>query len=240
MASNQDVAFPVLGAKDLQALEARGRVRPMRAGEILFAEGDRNFCFFVVREGSIEIVDNSRDTPRVIAVHRPGHFTGDVDMLTGRVALVTARVAEDGEVLTLSAAELRRAVDELPEVGETIVKAFVMRRTLLLDQGFEGVKIIGSRFSPDAHRLRDFATRNGIPFKWLDLESDEQADAMLRQLGVPASDTPIVLGRQGRWHRNPSLADFARCAGLTPTLEGDHVYDLVVVGAGPAGLAAAV
>ena len=80
MASNQDVAFPVLGAKDLQALEARGRVRPMRAGEILFAEGDRNFCFFVVREGSIEIVDNSRDTPRVIAVHRPGHFTGDVDM----------------------------------------------------------------------------------------------------------------------------------------------------------------
>jgi thioredoxin reductase (NADPH) len=212
----------------------------MRAGEILFAEGDRNFCFFVVREGSIEIVDNSRDTPRVIAVHRPGHFTGDVDMLTGRVALVTARVAEDGEVLTLSAAELRRAVDELPEVGETIVKAFVMRRTLLLDQGFEGVKIIGSRFSPDAHRLRDFATRNAIPFKWLDLESDEQADAMLRQLGVPASDTPIVLGRQGRWHRNPSLADFARCAGLTPTLEGDHVYDLVVVGAGPAGLAASV
>jgi thioredoxin reductase (NADPH) len=193
-----------------------------------------------VREGSIEIIDNSRDTPRVIAVHRPGHFTGDVDMLTGRPALVTARVAEDGQVLTLSAVELRRAIDELPEAGETIVKAFLMRRTLLLDQGFEGVKIIGSRFSPDAHRLRDFATRNGVPFRWIDLDSDEQAEMMLRQLGVPTSATPIVLGRQGRWHRNPSLADFARCAGLTPTLEEDHVYDLIVVGAGPAGLAASV
>jgi thioredoxin reductase (NADPH) len=240
MANDRDVAFPILEARDLAALEARGRIRPIHAGEVLFAEGDRNFCFFVVREGSIEIIDNSRDTPRVIAVHRPGHFTGDVDMLTGRPALVTARVAEDGQVLTLSAVELRRAIDELPEAGETIVKAFLMRRTLLLDQGFEGVKIIGSRFSPDAHRLRDFATRNGVPFRWIDLDSDEQAEMMLRQLGVPTSATPIVLGRQGRWHRNPSLADFARCAGLTPTLEEDHVYDLIVVGAGPAGLAASV
>jgi thioredoxin reductase (NADPH) len=240
MASDLDVAFPVLGKKDLQALEARGRPRPVKGGEVLFAEGDRNFCFFVVCEGSIEIIDNSRDTPRVIAVHHPGQFTGDVDMLTGRPALVTGRMAEDGKVLALSAAELRRAVDELPEAGEMIVKAFLMRRTLLLDQGFEGVKIIGSRFSPDAHRLRDFAARNGIPFKWVDLDSDEQAEIMLRQLGVPASATPIVLGRQGRWHRNPSLADFARCAGLTPTLEEDHVYDLIVVGAGPAGLAASV
>ena len=240
MASNQDVAFPVLGAKDLQALEARGRVRPMRAGEILFAEGDRNFCFFVVREGSIEIVDNSRDTPRVIAVHRPGHFTGDVDMLTGRVALVTARVAEDGEVLTLSAAELRRAVDELPEVGETIVKAFVMRRTLLLDQGFEGVKIIGSRFSADAHGLRDFATRNAVPFTWIDLEMDPDAEALLRHFGIPPSETPVVIGREGKLHRRPSIADLARCAGLDVVFDPAEVHDLVVVGAGPSGLAAAV
>lgn len=122
MASDNDVAFPVLATKDVAALEARGRIRPIRAGEVLFAEGDRKFCFFVVREGSIEILDNSRDTPRVIAVHRPGHFTGDVDMLTGRVALATGHAAEDREVRTLSAAELRR--------------------TLLLDQGFEGVKIM--------------------------------------------------------------------------------------------------
>jgi len=240
MASDLDVAFPTLSAKDLAALTARGHPREIGAGDVLFAEGDREFSFFVVLEGSIEIVDNSRDTPRTVTVHRPGQFTGDVDVLSGRTVLVTGRAPEPGRLLQLSRAELRRAVDELPELGETILKAFLMRRTLLLGGGFEGVKIIGSRFSPDAHRLRDFATRNAVPFTWLDLDTDEQADALLRQLGVPASATPIVMGRQGRWHRNPSLAEFAHCAGLTPTLEDDHVYDLVVVGAGPAGLAASV
>jgi thioredoxin reductase (NADPH) len=131
-------------------------------------------------------------------------------------------------------------VDELPEVGDTLVKAFLMRRQLLLSSGFVGVRIIGSRFSPAAHRLRDFATRNAIPCKFIDLETDEQADALLRQLGIAPSETPVVIGRDGVLKRNPSIADFARCAGLTATLEDDHVYDLVVVGAGPAGLAASV
>jgi thioredoxin reductase (NADPH) len=240
MANDQDVAFPTFGAKDLAALRARGRTRDIRAGEVLFAEGDREFSFFVVLEGSVEIVEHSRGTPHTVTVHRPGQFTGDVDVLSGRAVLVTGRASQDGQVLQLSRAELRRAVDELPELGETILKAFLMRRTLLLSDGFEGVKIIGSRFSHDAHRLRDFASRNAIPFRWIDLDADEQADALLRQLGIAPSATPIVLGRDGRWASNPSLADFAHCAGLTPTLEEDHVYDLVVVGAGPAGLAASV
>ncbi len=240
MASDQDVAFPTLGARDLAALAARGRPRDVEAGEVLFAEGDREFSFYVVLEGSIEIVEHSRGAPHTVTVHRPGQFTGDVDVLSGRTVLVTGRAPEAGRVLKLSREELRRAVDELPELGETILKAFLMRRTLLLGGGFEGVKIIGSRFSPDSHRLRDFATRNAVPFRWLDLEADEQADALLRQLGIGASATPIVIGRQGRWASNPSLAEFAHCAGLTPTLDEDHVYDLVVVGAGPAGLAASV
>lgn len=240
MASDHDIAFPVLGTDDLRALTARSRARAVRRGEVLFAEGDRDFCFFVVLQGEIEIVEHSRGTPFTVAVHRPGEFTGDIDMLTGRAALVTARAAEDGQVLALSTAELRRAVEELPELGETIVKAFLMRRTLLLGAGFEGVKILGSRFSPDAHRLRDFATRNAIPFTWIDLEADEQADALLRQFGVPASATPIVFGGDGSWVSNPSLAEFADCAGLGAVLEPDHVYDFVIVGAGPAGLAASV
>jgi thioredoxin reductase (NADPH) len=240
MANDQDVAFPTFGAKDLAALRARGHPRDIRAGEVLFAEGDREFSFFVILEGSVEIVEHSRGTPHTVTVHWPGQFTGDVDVLSGRAVLVTGRASEDGQVLQLSRAELRRAVDELPELGETILKAFLMRRTLLLSGGFEGVKIIGSRFSHDAHRLRDFASRNAIPFRWIDLDSDEQADALLRQFGIAPSATPIVLGREGRWASNPSLAEFAHCAGLTPMLEEDHVYDLVVVGAGPAGLAASV
>jgi thioredoxin reductase (NADPH) len=240
MASDHEVAFPTLNDKDLAALAARGHPREVRSGEVLFEEGDRNLSFFVVLEGSIEIVGHSRGTPHVVTVHRPGGFTGDVDMLSGRSVMVTGRAAEDGRVLQLSNLELRRTVDELPELGEILVKAFLMRRALLIGGGFDGVMIIGSRFSPDAHRLRDFATRNGVPVGWIDLEADEQADALLRQFNIPASATPIVLGSDGEWVSNPSIGDFARCMGLEATLEPDHVYDLVVVGAGPAGLAASV
>jgi thioredoxin reductase (NADPH) len=240
MAGDHEVAFPALSPRDLAALAARGHAREMHAGEVLFAEGDRNRSFFVVLEGSIEIVGHSKGTPHTVAVHRPGGFRGDVDMLSGRAMLVTGRAAEDGRVLELTNPELRRAVDELPELGEILVKAFLMRRTLLIDEEFEGVTILGSRFSPDSHRLRDFATRNGVPFRWIDLDADEGADALLRQFNIPASATPIVLGSDGEWVSNPSLADFARCMGLEATLEPDHVYDLVVVGAGPAGLAASV
>jgi thioredoxin reductase (NADPH) len=240
MANDHEVAFPVLSAKDLAALTARGHPRAVRAGEVLFAEGDRDFCFFVVVKGEVEIVEHSRGTPHQVALHQAGEFTGDVDMLSGRSALVTAQAATDGRVVELSTGELRRAVDELPELGETIVKAFLMRRHLLLDEGFQGFRIIGSRFSPEAHRLRDFATRNAIPFRFMDLETDEQADAILRQLGIPASATPIVMGGDGEWWSNPSAADIGTCMGLVSPLEEGHVYDLVVVGAGPAGLAASV
>jgi thioredoxin reductase (NADPH) len=240
MATELEVAFPTLSEKDLAALELRGHRRPVRAGQVLFQAGDRNFCFYVVRQGAIEIVENSREQPRQVAVHRAGQFSGDVDMLTGRVALVNARMLEDGEVLELSAAELRRAVDELPDLGDTVIKAFLMRRQLLISGGFIGVRVIGSRFSPAAHRLRDFALRNAIPVTFVDLETDEQAEALLRHLGVTAAETPIVMGRDGRFYRNPDIADFARCAGLTISVEDDHVHDLVVVGAGPAGLAASV
>ncbi len=240
MANDHDVAFPILSAKDLAALAGRGHPRAVRTGEVLFAEGDRDFCFFVLVEGEVEIVEHSRGTPHQVTVHKAGEFTGDVDMLSGRGTLVTARAATDGRVLELSTAELRRAVDELPELGETIVKAFLMRRNLLLDEGFQGFRIIGSRFSPEAHRLRDFATRNAIPFRFMDLETDEQADAILRQFGIPASATPIVMGADGEWYSNPSLADIGTCLGLVSPMEEGRVYDLVVVGAGPAGLAASV
>jgi thioredoxin reductase (NADPH) len=240
MPTDLEIAFPVLGAKDLAALTTRGHPRAVKAGQVLFAEGDRDFCFYVVLEGTVEIVEHSSGTERAVVVHRAGEFTGDVDTLTGRSALVTGRAGVDGRVLELSTAELRRAVDELPELGETLLKAFIMRRQLLLGTGYKGVKIIGSRFSPAAHRLRDFATRNLVPFTWIDLDTDQQADALLRQFGIPASATPIVIARDGRWVSNPPLSEFAKCAGLTSTLEVDHVYDLLVVGAGPAGLAASV
>jgi thioredoxin reductase (NADPH) len=240
MPNDQEIAFPVLGDLDLAALAHRGHERSVRAGDVLFAEGTRDFCFYVVLEGKVAIVEQSSGEEKLVRMHLPGEFTGDVDMLSGRAALITARVEEDGRVLELSTDELRRAVEEVAKLGEIIVKAFLVRRTILISQGFEGVRIIGSRFSPDAHRLRDFATRNGIPFRFIDLDSDEHADEILRALGVPVSATPIVIGRHGQLHRNPTIGAFAACAGLTYSPVPDHIYDLVVVGAGPAGLAASV
>jgi thioredoxin reductase (NADPH) len=240
MSTDLEIAFPTLPQRHLAALTARGHPRAVRAGDVLYAAGDTAFCFYVVLEGSIGIVDAGGDESRTVGTVEPGQFTGEVSMLSNRASLVTARVAADGRLLEFSAAELRRMVDELPELGETIIKAFLTRRDLLLSGGYEGVKIIGSRFSTDAHRLRDFATRNLIPFKWVDLESDEEADVLLRQFGISPSETPVVMGRTGTFKKNPSNAAFARCAGLTATVEEDHVYDLVVVGAGPAGLAASV
>jgi thioredoxin reductase (NADPH) len=240
MANDIDVAFPVLPPGDIAALSARGHRRPMHAGDTLFTEGDRNRSFFLIVDGAVEIVEHSRGTPHQITVHRPGQFTGDIDVLSGRAVLVTGRAIEDGSVVELSPTDLRRAVDELPELGDTIIKAFLLRRELIRADGFEGVKIIGSRFSPDAHRLRDFAQRNAIPYRFMDVETDPEAEVLLRELGVRPADTPIVVGQRGASHRNPSNEQFAGCAGLTIQLEPGHVYDLVVVGAGPAGLAASV
>jgi thioredoxin reductase (NADPH) len=238
--SEKDIAFPKLSDAQIAKLEPAGQRRAVRAGEVLFAEGDRGFSFYIVLTGAVEIVEGSRGTPHTVVVHEPLEFTGDVDMLTGRAALVTARAAADGEVLELSASTLREVVDDWPELGETIVKAFLTRRSLLLSDGFEGLKIIGSRFSVDAHRLRDFATRNQIPFTWIDVEGDPQAEQILRHFGIPASDTPVVIGREGRFLRRPSIEQLAQCAGLDIDLDPKEVHDLVVVGAGPAGLAAAV
>ena len=239
MASDHDVAFPILTPQDIADLESRGRRRDAAAGEVLFRAGDRGFRFFVVLDGAIDILDASREDSPLIVTHGAGQFTGDVDMLTGRVAVVTARAAEASRLLELTAEELRRAVDEVPRLTDTIVRAFLTRRQLLLSSGFAVVDIIGSRYSPAAHRLRDFATRNQVPVRWVDVETDQAAEALLRQLNIKPSETPVVVGR-GKLKRNPSLEEFAACAGLTATLEADHVYDLVVVGAGPAGLAASV
>jgi thioredoxin reductase (NADPH) len=240
MTTDLDTAYPTLSDRDLAALAARGHPRAVRAGDVLYATGDTGFCFYVVREGELEATDGQGEDARPVSRVHAGQFTGEVNMLAGRASLVTVRAVREAALLELNADELRHAVDDIPELGDTIIQAFMRRRDLLLRGGYGEVKIIGSRFSPAAHRLRDFATRNLVPYSWVDLESDPAADLLLRQFNVSPDETPVVLGRSGKMVKNPSLADFAHCAGLTVTIEGDHVYDLVVVGAGPAGLAASV
>jgi thioredoxin reductase (NADPH) len=236
---NDAVAFPRLSPDEIDSLRGFGDERAAAAGEILFAEGDRDFCFFVILDGAVEIVEHSSGVERQVVMHEAGEFTGDVDMLTGRAALVTARSAREGRVLRLDSHALRDAVKSLPEVGEKILKAFLQRRALLLQTGFQGLRIIGSRFSPDAHRIRDFATRNQLPFTWIDVERDKQAESLLRQFNVQPDQTPVVI-LNNELLTKPSNADLAQRTGLEATLAAQDVYDLAIVGAGPAGLAASV
>ncbi len=240
MPTDLEIAFPVLAPHDLATLAARGRLRTAPAGDILYAVGDTSVPFFVVLDGDIEVVDSNQAGARAFAHVGPGQFTGEVSTLSGRAVLVTARAVRDSRLIELDGPALIRAVDELPDVGEAIVRAFLLRRQMLIDSGYEGVQIIGSRFSPAAHQLRDFATRNLIPFHWVDVETDPEAETLLRGMNFSPADTPVVLGKSGKFKKNPSIADFAHCAGLTASFTDDRVYDLVVVGAGPAGLAASV
>jgi thioredoxin reductase (NADPH) len=241
MATDQQIAFPTLDAHAIGELRARGRVRRMTDGEVLWRVGDRHFDFFVVLSGTVEILERTTGgETHLVARHNAGEFTGDVDMLTGRGALVEGRMTSDGEVLVLEADSLRHLLNDRPALGETMLRAFMMRRTLLLDGGFEGIKIIGSRFSPATHALCDFCARNAVPYTLLDLERDPEAEALLQTMGVAASATPVVIGRDGGWRSNPTIADLGAYLGLAQPLEAGERYDLVVVGAGPAGLAASV
>ena len=241
MATDDEIAFPTLAAHEIDELRGRGRTRAMKAGEVLWHAGDRGFDFFVVLSGTVEIFERTvQGDTRPVALHRAGEFTGDVDMLSGRGALIEARMASDGEVLALAAAELRHVLNDRPALGEKMLRAFMMRRTLLLDGGFEGLKIIGSRFSPATHALADFCARNAVPYTLLDLERDPEAESLLRTMGVAASQIPVVIGRDGRWRSNPSITQLGSYLGLVQETEPGEVYDVVVVGAGPAGLAASV
>jgi len=240
MATDFEIAFPRLSDEQIQVLRPLGETRVVPAGEYLWRAGERGYAFFVILSGRVEIVDSSGDVPRRVTIHEPGEFTGDVDVLTGRVSLVGGLAMETCEVLELAAEQIRKVVGELPEISEVLLGAFLMRRTLLIGQGYQGIRIIGSRFSPEAHHLREFVSRNGIPFTWLDLEDDPHADELLRTFGVGPEQTPIVIGRDGKWVSNPSLAKLAGYMGLKVAVRADDVYDLVVVGAGPAGLAASV
>jgi thioredoxin reductase (NADPH) len=231
-------AYPRLTDAQIDALAKRGRRRRTRRGELLFREGDRRCDFFVILEGAVAITTGQGDDKEVLEVHGPGRFLGDLSLLTGEALFTTAVVEEPGAVLVIDVEDLRRLVAEDPALGDLILHAYLVRRSILIGLA-KGLRIVGSRFSPDVRRLREFATRNRIPYRWLDLEQDRAAEALLRRLEVPPDRTPVVLWG-GQVLHNPSNAELARVIGLSDAPTPSEVVDVVVVGSGPAGLAAAV
>jgi thioredoxin reductase (NADPH) len=236
---DRDGAFPRLSERQIDMLAAQGTRRPTEPEEVLFSQGDADYDFFVVLAGTVAIfADRGTEAEQLIAVHRPGSFLGELSLLTGQPAFFTAVVQEPGEVLQAPPERLLRIVSRDPALGDLVLRAFLLRRELLSGVGV-GLKIVGSRFAADTRRLRDFAARNRLPHRWIDLERDPAAETLLSQLGVAPEETPVVVFGD-RVLRNPRNAELAAAIGLRETQTPAAVSDLVVVGAGPAGLAATV
>ncbi|MEV8631611.1 FAD-dependent oxidoreductase [Streptosporangium sp. NPDC051023] len=228
-------AFPRLEEAQLGRLAPHGTRRSSRAGDVLIREGEDVPDFFVVLAGKVAVIKGER----VTQVHGHGRFPGELGMLTGRKAFVTSVVCEAGEVLEVPVDTLRHVVAHDVELGDLILRAFMIRRSLLISSG-SGLRVVGSRYSPDARRLREFAARNRLPHRWVDLEEDREVEVLVRNLGITPRETPIAILGGTQVLRNPTDAELARAVGLpVPWVPGD-LFDLVVVGAGPAGLAAAV
>jgi thioredoxin reductase (NADPH) len=231
-------AFPRLTDGQMHLVAEHGQKRTTVAGEILFRQGDRTCDFFVIVSGLIATVDGPGPDGDVIGVHGPGRFLGELGLLTGEPVFVTSVVAQAGEVIDVPVESLRQLMTTDSDLGDMVLRAYLVRRSILLKQG-DGFRIVGSHFSADTRRLREFATRNRLPHRLVDLEKDRSAEALLRQLKVAPEDTPIILWSD-RILRNPTNAELAKAIGLLEPLEFEARADLVVVGAGPSGLAAAV
>jgi thioredoxin reductase (NADPH) len=236
------IAFPVLSEDQIAQLANCTAVAPKhyQDGDRLITVGERNLKFFIVKSGEIEILDYSGDQPRTIAIHGKGQFTGDITHLTGMPAIITAVARGNCEVFEISGEALRHVLNQCPGLSDIILQAFIARRQLIRESpNFIGLRVIGSRYSPDTFRVRDFLARNRVLFTWVDLETDPQVDRLLKEFGVTEADTPVVACAHMLLLRNPSNQKLADEIGIHQSLERT-VYDLLVVGAGPAGLAAAV
>jgi len=232
-------AFLQLSEAEMAALGQLGVRRAVAAGEYLYREGDPSYDFYVVLAGSVEIVVHSEGSERVIARHPAGRFLGELNLLTGQRVFVSARVAEPGEVLAVPRDALQRLIATDPSLSDKILAAFLARRAILMSGASSAIRVIGSRFSPDSGRLREFLTRSRIPHEWLDPDADSEVERFLRELDIAPQDLPVVIVTGQVLHR-PTPDVLADYLGLTVGKLPDRCFDLIVVGAGPAGLAAAM
>jgi thioredoxin reductase (NADPH) len=242
----ESVAFPKLDDRQLSMLEPLGTRRILRRGELLFRAGQRDLGFTAVLRGGLEVFDSRDGQEQILATPGPRDFVGDVGMLMGTAALASARgQAEESEILEVPASRLRQALAELPGVSEPIVRAFIMRRQRLQrDREFAGLRIVAQDGSREGRQLDDFLDKNHIPHRFIDYQS-EDGRALCERLHLAGADLPTLITANGMPLRHPSLREVARVAGLLRSLAGEQgdaeiACDLCIVGAGPAGLAAAV
>jgi len=233
-------AFPVLTDEQIAAIAEIGERRRFRDGDEVWAVGRPMTSLYVVVNGTVEVFQptGTGEEHRVV-VHEPGEFTGDIDLLSTSATVVGARARGETETIEVAAERLRRLVVENSELSDILLSAFLARRQELIATGRGSLTIIGSRFSPDTFRIREFLERNSRPFEWVDVETDTRVSRLLEALGVGVDETPVVVDPSGRVFHNPSIEEMAECFGLS-RVDEHQIYDVIVAGAGPAGLAAAV
>ena len=232
--------FPTLTPAQIRRIAAHAHMRTMQSGDVLVEQGDREIPFFVVVSGEVEIVRPSGAVETLVTVHRPGQFSGEVSMLYGRPAIFRMRAAKPGELIELDRQHMMALVQTDAELGEIIMRAFLLRRVELVAAGVGDVVLIGSTHSAGTLRIREFLMRNGHPYSYIDLERDPEVQNLLDGFHVAASEIPVVICRGEIVLRNPTNQQIAYCLGFNETLDQTQVRDLVIIGAGPSGLAAAV
>ncbi len=233
-------AFPVLTVAQIDRIRPGSKVRKVEPGEILFQPDDTGVPFFVLLSGSMEIVQPDLKGERPIVTHNPGEFTGEIFMISGQRCLVRGRVTEAGEFLELSGDGLRSIVARDAELSEIFMRAFILRRLALISQGFGNVALMGSRHSANTLRLREFLSRNAHPYVYIDLDTDKASQELLDRFEVKMTEIPVVVCNGRTVLRNPSIQELADCLGLNASIDPLQVRDVIIVGAGPSGLAAAV
>jgi thioredoxin reductase (NADPH) len=239
-AGRREQIFPKLTEEQIARIAHLARRRAAKKGEVLVDVGAEHMPFFVVLSGMIEILRISGTAEDVVVTQTPGDFTGEMNSLSGRRSLFRARMREDGEILELDPENLRRLVQTDAELSELLMRAFILRRVSIIARKQGNAQVIGSRHSAETLRIREFLTRNGQPYAYVDVERDPDVQPMLDRFHVRAEEVPLVICRGETVLRNPTNQALAECLGLNPEIDQAAIHDLIVVGAGPAGLAAAV
>jgi thioredoxin reductase (NADPH) len=232
--------FPVLTPTQINRIRSGGKLRQVKKGDVLFEPGDTDVPFFVLLSGNMEIVQPDLSGESMIATHAPGEFTGEMTMISGRRCLVRGRVTEAGEFLELSGDCLRSLVARDAELSEIFMRAFILRRLALISEGKGNLILLGSRHSANTLRLREFLGRNEHPFNYIDLDTDKTSQELLDRFSITPDEIPVIVCGAKKVLRNPSIQELANCVGLNVAVDESEIRDLIIVGAGPAGLAAAV
>ena len=240
LTSRLDHVFPTLTPEQIARIAAHGRVRRVQRGEMLIEAGEQDQRFFVVTAGHIEVVRPSGATEDLVTVHRRGQFTGEANMISGRRGLLRMRAGESSEVIELDREQLLALVQTDSELSDILMRAFILRRVELIAYGFGDAVLLGSSHAPGTLRIKEFLTRNGHPYSYIDLDRDAGVQDLLDRFHVGVADVPVLVCRGVVALRNPTNQQIAECLGFNDAIDQTQVRDLVIVGAGPAGLAAAV